>query len=51
LLDILLEEQRYSLLFQIVTSSQNLYYLEKKKHLLIKRCPNEFEKVYQYLKG
>lgn len=51
LLDILLEEQRYSLLFQIVVASQNLYYLEKKKHLLIKRCPNEFEKVYQYLKG
>ena len=49
LLDLLFEEQEYRLMFKRILETKNIYYLEKKKHLLFRRCPSEFYDVYEML--
>lgn len=51
LYDILLEEQEYTQLFKKLIKNKNRYYLEKKKNILISKCPNEFAHVYELLKA
>jgi len=50
LYDILLEEQEYTQLFKQLLKNRNRYYLEKKKNILISKCPNEFSHIYELLK-
>lgn len=50
LYDILLEEQEYTLLFKHILQTQNLYYLERKRSILLSKCPNEYKRVYELIK-